>query len=254
MVELSGLVASRSQDVLYGHNDSGDAARFFALSVRDGRLLQEFVLEGATNRDWEDVALAPCGSGVCLFLGDIGDNRLKRTEYVIYRVPEPTVTEGAPKMAVPYDRIPFQYPEGARHNAEALMADPKSGQLYVLTKEPLGKPSLVFRFPLQLVANSTVTLEALGNLSVPTPSDPQLTAADVSPCGDAVLVRLYNRLLLFRSPQGTLEDALKATPEQVPAAQEAQGESVAFSSSGASYFTASETLTTPPFLYQSVCE
>ncbi|MDX2014492.1 MAG: hypothetical protein SFW67_30115 [Myxococcaceae bacterium] len=254
VVELSGLVASRSQPVLYAHNDSGDAARFFALSVNDGAVLQEFAVTGATNVDWEDMALGPCATGTCLYLGDIGDNRKVRTNYAVYRVPEPVVQAGAGVASVPAERLPYEYPNGEKHNAEALIADPASGRLYVITKEDLGQPSLVFRFPATLVAGAPVTLERVTALAVPTGSDPQLTGADVSPCGDAVLVRLYNRLLLFTVPEGAAFEALfSAAFTQVPVAQEPQGEAVAFSADGRSLFTASEALGGDPPLFQSTC-
>lgn len=254
VVELSGLVASRAQPVLYAHNDSGDSARFFALSATDGALLQEFSVTGATNVDWEDLALGPCTTGTCLYLGDIGDNRKVRTNYAVYRVPEPVVQAGAAVASVPAERIPYEYPNGEKHNAEALLAEPTSGRLYIITKEDLGQPSLVFRFPAALVAGAPVTLERVTALPVPTGSDPQLTGADVSPCGDAVLVRLYNRLLLFTVPEGgAFEDAFSAPFTQVPVAQEPQGEAVAFSADGRALFTASEALGGDPPLFQSTC-
>jgi hypothetical protein len=254
VVELSGLVASRAQPVLYAHNDSGDAARFFALSPADGALLQEFTVTGATNVDWEDLAVGPCPSGTCLYLGDIGDNRKVRTNYAVYRVPEPLVQAGAGATSVPSERIPYEYPNAEKHNAEALIAEPTTGRLYVITKEDVGQPSLVFRFPSTLTADTPVTLERVAALPVPTSTDPQLTGADVSPCGDAVLVRLYNRLLLFPVPEGgSFEDAFSAAFTQVPVAQEPQGEAVAFSADGRSYFTASEALGQDPPLNQSTC-
>jgi hypothetical protein len=254
VVELSGLVASRRQSgVLFAHNDSGDSARFWALSATNAAILQEFTVQGATNRDWEDLGYGPCGdAGTCLFLGDIGDNNRVRTDYAVYVVPEPQVTSGGAMMSVPGERLPFQYPNAERHNAESLIVDPSSGRPYVLTKEPGGQASLVFRFPLPLTPGTQVTLEPVATLPVPTPTDLQLTGADVSPCGDALLLRMYNRLVMLTA-DGGLESAFTAAPQSVPVAQEGQGEAVAFSADGRSYFTASETLTAAPDLFQSTC-
>lgn len=253
VVELSGLAASRSQPgVLFAHNDSGDSARFWALSASTGAVLQEFLVQGASNRDWEDLSLGPCDAGSCLFLGDIGDNSRVRTDYAVYVVPEPRVSSGGATMGVPFERLPFQYPNAEKYNAESLIVDPVSGRPYVLTKMPGGQASLAFRFPLPLTPGVTATLEQVATLPVPTPTDLQLTGADVAPCGDALLLRMYNRLVLLQS-DGGLETAFAATPQAVPVAQEAQGEAVAFSADGRSYFTASETITAPPELYQSSC-
>ncbi len=255
VVELSGLAASRTQPgVLYAHNDSGDSARFFALSATNGNLLQEFSVQGATNRDWEDMAVGPCATGSCLFIGDIGDNNRVRTDYAIYVIPEPVVVNGGADATVPGQRLPYQYPMGARNNAEALVVDPASGRPYVLTKAPGSfQPSVVYRFPMPLTPGTQVTLEEVATLPVPGPTDSQLTAADLSPCGDALLLRMYNRLVLMRSDGGSLESIFSATPIAVPAAQEGQGEAVAFAADGRSYFTASEAVLGAPPLFQLTC-
>lgn len=255
LVELSGLAASRTQPgVLFGHNDSGDSSRFFALSSSSGTILQEFMVQHASNVDWEDLSLGPCPTGgACLFVADIGDNSFVRSDYAVYVVPEPQVTGGAAMMSVPSTKLPFAYPQDAKHNAEALLVDPATGRPYVLTKESGGQPSLVFRFPLPLTPGVSATLELVGALSVPTTTDLQVTGADASPCGDAILVRMYNRLVLLRANETGFESAFQAMPVSVPVAQEAQGEAVAFAADGRSYFTASETILDPAPLFQSSC-
>ena len=76
LVELSGLVAGKKNaGVLFAHNDSGDAPRFFAMDL-EGKALGRFELEGATAIDWEDLALGPCGADSCVYLGDVSTNHL----------------------------------------------------------------------------------------------------------------------------------------------------------------------------------
>lgn len=256
--ELSGLAASRTQAaVLYGHNDSGDQPRFWAISAANGTVLQQFLLETpATNVDWEDDAMGPCpnSSAPCLFLGDIGDNTLLRTDYALYAVPEPQVTAGGKKMSVPFQLLPFTYPNGDHHNAEAMVVDPTSGRPYVFTKENQGQPSQVFRFPLPLTPGVSVELELIGLLPVPSSNDLQLTGADVSPCGDAVLLRTYNRLVLIRAdPSLGLESAFTSTAVNMHVLAEDQGEAVAFSADGRTYFTSSETIVDPAPLHAASC-
>jgi hypothetical protein len=76
VVESSGLVASRRHaGVLWTHNDSGDAARLFAIG-RDGRVLATLRLAGVQARDWEAMAVGRDDRGApALFVGDIGDNQ-----------------------------------------------------------------------------------------------------------------------------------------------------------------------------------
>lgn len=254
LVELSGLVASRARPhVLYAHNDSGDTARFFALSTT-GAALGRFELTGATARDWEDIALGPCDAGTCLWLGDIGDNNFVRTDYAVYRVPEPELPVDGGTVSVPWTRFAYAFPGGDKHDAEALFAHPVTGRLYLVTKEKAG-PSLVFRFPEELDAQAVNVLEYVTTLSVPAAADGRLTAADVSPCGDAVLLRMYNRLVELKLPAGEadFEKIFTATPVDVPVAADPQGESVAYSADGRSFFTSSEKLVDPCLLHESRC-
>lgn len=255
--ELSGLAASRTQaNVLYAHNDSGDQARFWAISATNGTVMQQFLLEApATNVDWEDAAMGPCpnSSAPCLFIGDVGDNSLLRTSYALYVVPEPLVTAGGKKMSVPFQTLPFTYPNGDRKNSEAILVDPTNGRPYVITKEDVGRASLVYRFPLPLTPGVSVELELVGASPVPASNDLQLTGADASPCGDAILLRTYGRLWMLRASDLGLESAFASTPINMPVLQEDQGEAVAFAADGRSYFTSSETIVDPAPLNSSTC-
>jgi hypothetical protein len=91
--ESSGLAASRcSSGVLWTHNDSGDDAFIFAINVK-GEVLGTWKVENATNEDWEDIAAHKDAAGKCwLYIGEIGDNKLRRPEHAVYRLPEPAVT------------------------------------------------------------------------------------------------------------------------------------------------------------------
>lgn len=252
LVELSGLVASRAQPgVFFAHNDSGDSPRFFALATT-GAIAQTYVLDGGLASDWEDIALGPCPTGTCVYLGDIGDNLRVRTNYAIYRVPEPTVLAGT--TSVPWERFSYEYPGGAKHNSEAIFMHPVTGRLYLVTKED-ASPSEVYRFPLPFDSSRTATLEFVATLTVPGATDRPLTAADVNVCGTAVLLRMYNRLVELRLPPGEtdFERIFSVDPVTVPFANEGQGEAVAYGADGQSYFTASEKLVDPPPLYEYRC-
>src|SRR5262245_55994952 len=61
--ETSGIVGSPSlPGTLWVHNDSGNSASFFAISSA-GSLQGQFSLSGATNTDWEDIAIGPKSGG-----------------------------------------------------------------------------------------------------------------------------------------------------------------------------------------------
>ena len=76
-------------------------------------------------------ALAPAGGGE-VWVGDIGDNRAERPSVSVARVP---VGRGNRDVDVPSYELVF--PEGPR-DAESLLADPATNQLYVISKGVFG--------------------------------------------------------------------------------------------------------------------
>src|SRR6266542_32132 len=116
ITESSGLAASQVHPgVLYTHNDSGDAARVFAVGP-DGRVLATLRLAGVQARDWEAIAAGRDQRGQpALFVGDVGDNRGTWPSVAVYRISEPAALRNA---TVPARRYRLRYPDGPR-NAEA---------------------------------------------------------------------------------------------------------------------------------------
>ncbi len=255
--ELSGLAASRAHPgVIYAHNDSGDTARFFAMDT-DANPLGHFELEGASANDWEDMTIGPCPAGTCLYLGDIGDNRRIRSDYAVYRVKEPDVEVGKPvgTVKVAWDRLAYAYPDGEKFNAETLFMHPVSGELYLVNKQSAGDPSIVFKFPMPLDASRTATLIKVAELKVPEPKDQALTGGSLSPDGTALLLRMYNRLVELKLPDGSpFEQIFAAKAVTVPVSAEQQGEAVAWRADGRGYFTASEEVGVKPGLNRVECQ
>lgn len=217
--ESSGLAASRGRDVLWTHNDSGNDAVVYAIGAAGG-LRQRVAVAGAVNRDWEDIALAPCDAGDCLYIADIGDNRERRDDIAIYRVPEPAAGDTA---TAPAERLPIRYPEGAQ-DAEALFVPP-SGELFVVTKGRSAAPAL-YRYPPPLRPDETVVLarvQALGDEAPALPS--QITGAAAAPDGAVIALRTYVDLRLHRLEDGRLAASAPMRVNLTPLA-EPQGEAV----------------------------
>ncbi len=238
--EASGIAASRDREgVYYVHNDSGDSARFFALDPR-GALLGEYHLNGATATDWEDMAVGPCPSGSCAYLADIGDNLSLRSRCVIYRVHEPAPTApSTTPIDVAFERFPFVYPDGA-HNAETILVNPENGDVYIVTKVATG-PSAVYRYPAPLRPDVQVTLTRVTSIDAPAGGSAQFTGGSVHPCGDRILLRVYDRLYEYpRAPMMPFESVFTAMPTRVVVAPEPQGEAVTYQRDGRGYVTVSE--------------
>ncbi len=94
--EVSGFYYG-GPDSLWWHNDSGWEPELFRTD-RAGNLLEVHPLEGALNRDWEDVTVDPAGR---FYLGDFGNNLNRRRDLTIYRY-EP----GSGRV----DSIRYRYP------------------------------------------------------------------------------------------------------------------------------------------------
>jgi hypothetical protein len=243
--------------VLWTHNDSGDEPRVFAVRAADGADLGAFTFAGAEAVDWEDIALGPCAPGStadCLYLGDIGDNFRTRSASQVYRIPEPTpLPAGGAATITGVARLDFRYPDGP-HDAEALLVDPASARVYVITKEKSG-PSTVFRlpapFPATATARAPLKAKAVSMLAVAALGQ-LVTGADVSPDGRRVLVRTYDMAFeLTIAPGAKFESAFLSLPCVFPVDRDGQGESIAYIPDGTGFWTTREAEPAP--LYVSSC-
>ena len=224
--ELSGLVRSRSRPgVLWTHNDSGDAARVFAIAG-DGRLAAEVAVAGAEAVDWEDIAIR----GRTLYVADIGDNLAQRRGIAVYRFAEPP----AGVTSVAAARIALRYPDGP-HDAEALLVDPRSGTLAIVTKDYGGGAGVYVARPRRAVLRLAATLGLGFGAAV--------TAGDVSADGRVIVLRSYDEAFVWTRRRGeSLVSALRRRPCTAGASllREGQGEALALSRDGRAFWTVPE--------------
>lgn len=238
--ELSGLAASRvAANVLWTQGDDSDAD-VYAISAQNAGLRGTLHLPGADAVDWEDIAVAPCDAGSCIYIADTGDNDLTRATVAIYQVTEPAeVVVGTRDTA--WIRYELRYPDRA-HDVEAVFVDPRDGAAYGLTKVDAGAAT-VFRLPLTGGAISTAVV--VGAFAPPS-GDPRVTAADftVDDCGARLGIRTHDRLFELRGDAAaTIASLLAADPIELPVADEPQGEGFAFGDGA--YFTLGEGTTSP---------
>jgi hypothetical protein len=227
--EASGLVASRTHDAYWVHNDSGDSARIFALDST-GKRLATVSLQGASARDWEDMSMGPGPTGGdWLYIGDIGDNGLSRGDVHIYRMPEPAVQDASVSN---WEKLSWTYEDGA-HNAEGLFVDPVTGDAYVVTKT--SGPAQLYRVEAPLMTGQVLKKVASVDLS------PLVTAADISADGSYIGMRTYSTALIWVRQDGvTVIDAMSTTPCSANLTYEPQGETFAFKPDRSGYTTISE--------------
>lgn len=235
--EISGIVASRTYEgVFWVENDSGNPPTVFAIDDT-GTLLATITLAGATNVDWEDIALGPGASGDDLYVPDFGDNLARtsrgtsgRAGIRLYRLPEPDPALGDRALAA--EAIDLVYP-AEPHDCEAVFVEPASGDLYLVSKEDSGLAHVfVARAP--LAAGPTAVLEELGTLPFVL-----ATAADIRRDGTQIVVRNYAEIRVYDVLASDIAASLASTTYTTARAGSA-AEAVCFDANDRDLYTIAE--------------
>lgn len=221
ITESSGLAASRLHPGVYWtHNDSGDGPYVYAVDSATGKTVAKVTMRGINARDVEAISLGPDGD---LYVGDIGDN-LNGTwpEVWIYRFPEPRQLGN---RTVDVTRFTVRYAAGPR-NAEALMVQPKTGRVYIASKNEDGGG--LYAGPAKLSAHGVNTFRRIADV-------PWVTDGAFSPDGSRLVLRGYFWATEYRWVNGAPQ---KIGSLDVPLQQ--QGESVTFTRDGRALMYGSE--------------
>ena len=232
MAEASGLAFARTRPgVWFVQNDSGGEPALYAFTL-DGAYLGAHAVQGASNRDWEDLAAGPCPSAGerCLYIADIGDNKHVRSEIAVYAVPEPAADQPAVVIATWTARYPDA--DGPR-NAETLLVHPLTGRLYLVTKDKNGSAE-IYRF-VEEPSEEAVMLERIAGLQFdgPTSTERKTTAGDWRDDGAAVVIRTYAQAWEWTSDPHNPEAHWDQPPRGVTLMREQQGEAIAYTPEGA---------------------
>lgn len=236
VLEASGIAHSLiNENVLYTHNDSGGEASVFAIDT-EGKLLAEIVIDGAKNRDWEDIATSidPLDGKAYIYIGEIGDNGSRHPSVKVYRAPEPVITKVDSVYHVSaVQTYSIVYEDGPR-DAEALFVEPKTGDIYIISKREE-------RVGIYQVSYPQSTLEVNTAKKLGTMNMSWVTAADISPDGKYILVKNYPGIRRYKKgKRRTVLNALSGKGKSMPYSLEPQGEAVCFDAKGRGYYTLSE--------------
>jgi len=234
--EISGIAASvKNPKMLWAHNDSGNGADIFLLDDHlDVKLT--CTLSGIENRDWEDIAVGPGpdASKSYVYVADIGDNESQYQYKYIYRFEEPALnnTQSTKITITSFDRITFQLSD-ARKDTETLLLDPRTRNLYVVSKreEPVCLYELKYPYP----QGDTVVAEKV--LTLPFT---QIVGGDFSADGQEILMKNYTQVYYWNSSSKSITDLLKESPLEIPYEAEPQGESITWATDGSGFYTLSE--------------
>ena len=246
--ESSGICASRiNKNVIWTLNDYSNQATLHAVDPTDGSVRQ-YPIAGGSNYDYEDIA---CGPGpipdvAYIYAADIGDNMARRgfkyffgrltwQPVIIYRVREPNLSTLQDSKLTQWDKLEITYSDGP-HNAEAMMIDPVSRRIFIITKSsgsiwmtpgPWGE------------GDAKMTLTKVGMIKM---MPHQLTGIDISPDGKEIVAKFYTHIIYFclgdrqyNNPEDAWQEIARVLNTengiQVPYIAEPQGEAVCFGSS-----------------------
>ncbi|MFD8008983.1 WD40 repeat domain-containing protein [Streptomyces sp. NPDC058955] len=222
ITESSGLAASRAHPGVYWTHNDQDEPRIFAVDSRTGRTVATVTLAGVgTPRDMEAVSVGPDGA---VYVGDIGDNLDGSWDHVwIYRFPEPKTLKDQTVQAQQYV---VKYADGPR-NAEALMVHPRTGRVYIASKNEDGGG--LYAGPERLSTSGTNTFRRIGEV-------PWVTDGAFSPDGERLLLRGY-----FSAREYTWKDGRIDGDGTSPGAPfQGQAESVTYTPDGTGMLFGSE--------------
>lgn len=138
------------------------------------------------------------------------------------------------------EAIRFDYPD-MRHDAEAMLVHPQTGDIYVLSKS-LGSASGVYKLPKNYDLNKTNRLEKVADFTVPAFPNGLLTGGGISSDGKRIVVCDYFNAYEIALPEKakSFDEIWSQKPSIVELGERAQGEAVCYSADGNSIFATSE--------------
>jgi hypothetical protein len=234
--EISGLATSiANPKMLWAHNDKGNEPELYLLDEKLNIALT-CKLQGATNRDWEDITVGPGPdpSKFYIYVGDIGDNDAVHQYKHVYRFVEPKLAPGQNVIIISkFDIIKIQLSD-AKKDMESIMIDPATKNLYLISKRE--NPTHIYEVKYPYASSDAVTAEKL--FSIPFT---EIVAADINPLTGDILLKNYDHVYFWKnSGKKNLLTLLKQTPLEVPYIPEPQGESITWARDGSGFYTLSE--------------
>lgn len=171
--------------------DSGGPSSLLAVNASDASTAGSWQVgtSPAANVDWEDFCSARVGGVNYLYVGDTGDNASSRDTIIIYRCIEPVITGSngtIPDANITTITCQFPAPNLPAHkDCECIMADPRDGTLYFITKRIF--PAKIYSLPHQASYAGTQTLTYVGSLA----ADSSATSLTIG-TGSKVFTTVFN--------------------------------------------------------------
>lgn len=268
IIEVSGIACSRVTPG-YIWMQSDETSRYIIATDEKGdQRYCKLKMSKSIRWDWEDMSGGVYEGVNYLFIGAFGDNEETDGEYSIVYFEEPAINPDSAEITITPSRIKYVYPDGKKHNAEALMYDNRDQVIYIITKVYYDVCQ-VFSIPFSLEygdEEQTLTYECdLGvrsDLGENANNKPYqgfhlVTGADISPDGKYILIKNHNNIvakytwvLLFTREDGeSVAETLRRQVHPEPLkcySYEWQGEAICWLDSTTFYTTSDSDDGNPP--------
>ncbi|XP_071091131.1 uncharacterized protein [Haliotis cracherodii] len=232
LYDISGMAVSMSHDgIIYAANDRSSSRNLndvYVVNATNGKVLNTIEVKGATNHDWEDMAVARCSAtskSNCIYIGDIGKGYDGRTSNKIYKIVEPDDPVHISSVDIE-ETISFS---GISQDMETLMVSPDL-KIYVIPEDD-GEATLYKIENGRAMEMCQISLESEYEAPI---------GGDIASCGTKVLLKAVDYMYFYYVPDGNYEAALCDPNPKVHRLQyttERNGQAVAFKPGGLSYYT-----------------
>ena len=266
IIEVSGIACSRVTPGYIWMQSDETVKYIIATTEKGDERACKVNFTKSIRWDWEDMSGGVYEGVNYLFIGAFGDNDETDGEYSVVYFEEPAIDPvNTPEVTVTPNRIKYVYPDGKKHNNEALMYDNLTNEIYIITKVYYNVCQ-VFRLPFRLDYGDEVqTLEYICDLGVksdlgdgakPYKGFHLVTAADISPDGKYILIKNHNNIVStycwvlywVRQEGESVADAVKRQPQPLKAynTTEWQGEAICWLDDDTFYTTSDADDGNPP--------
>jgi hypothetical protein len=203
IMETSGIETHRDGH-LWTFNDSGGEPEIYLVST-SGTLMRTIYIEGAWNRDWEDITRDDKGN---IYIGNIGNNSNSNKDLCIFKIPDPdTIDVDTVKAEI--IRFSFEdqtmFPpedEGKYFDCETLMWF--NNNLYLITKNrtsPFDGLAFLYSLPDQPGLHTAKKTGAFNSGSKDRYGS-WITGGDISSDGRQMVILSSDKIWLFSDFNG----------------------------------------------------
>lgn len=236
-VEETSGIEETGKNEIWTFNDSGGTAQLFKTDTL-GNILKIVDINGAWNRDWEDIAKDDNGN---FYIGNIGNNSNSETDLTIFKIPNPDLASGNSVEAnVIYFSYPDQYnfpPADDKRNFDCEALVWYEGYLYLCSKNrtaPFDGITHLYRLPDE---PGTYTAEKISSFDTDGNDTFTywITAADISPDGSKFALLSSDKMWIFYDFSG--DDFFSGSSIQINFPSSTQKEAMCFVSNSEVYIT-----------------